>query len=203
MLLYSITIWLVLAQSSLPSHPPRWFDTTLAGYKFAYDEKHAPVAIYDPKSHYILIRVVECDGADLTLLLTRDRYEVTDMGFAIPGFKKQPETPEFTTTVKALPSLSTGKGLQIGDSVAKVRRRLGAPGKTEVTGARKQFLSYKYSFAAGESDDSREYDETYVFKAGKLIEILLNWDPVHHEDKAVVAPKAKKAVANPSGGDLP
>lgn len=52
----------LLAQKHGARHLPNWFEWEIAGYSFAYDEKHSTVAIYDPKTKYMLLRQVECEA---------------------------------------------------------------------------------------------------------------------------------------------
>ena len=181
---------------------PKWFDTTLAGYAFAYDATHSSVAVYDPKTHFVLVRVPECDGADMTLLLTRDRYMIAGMGYRVPDFvPPHDENGSQEMTVKAIPSLKTKHGITIGASISGVRSTLGAPSKTFKTGARKQFVNMEYAWSEpGPVEESRSYSQTYTFKQGKLIEILFSWWPKEVEDKAVVRPQAQKTVKDPKRG---
>jgi len=148
-------------------HPPAWFDTTLAGYKFAYDEKHGSIAVHDPKSGFFLVREIECDGGLVSLLLTRDRKVVADNGFSVTGYSASDSVlPKVVE--KPLPSLSTGKGLSIGDSEAKLKALYGKPKSVQFEGNAKQFrvCSYKLKTDA-------DYEARYTFKVGKLIEVSL------------------------------
>ncbi len=186
---------LLLSHVLAPIRAPKWLDYELAGYAFANDEKHHPTAIFDPRTHYMLIRVIECDGADMTLLLTKDRYEVDSMGIGVPGFSKDPSQKMMQAVEKPLPSLSTGKGITIDTPVQSVTRKLGKPSKRFETGKRHQFLNLLYHWVGVGPDGEKEYEQTYVFKSGRLIEVLFTWDPFHEEDKAVIRPKAKAAVS--------
>lgn len=173
--------------------PPKWLDRTLAGYSFANDLKHSAAAVFDPSSGFMLIREPECDGADLTLLLTRDRYEVQNMGFEVPNFHKGAEGA-LKMTVKKLPNLATGKGVRIGDPESRVERVLGKSHKNEISGKRGQFLSFRYQWTDGSHNGGRDYEQVYTFKAGKLIEITYLWSPTDQSDfKADIQHGAKKA----------
>lgn len=194
MLVRLVVVALSVAQmhSQFGKRLPHWFDKTLAGYAFAYDQKHEPVAIYDPKTRFMLLRDVECDGADLTLLLTRDRYEMLQYGFLAPDFRPAGKHDEGQKMkVKPLTSLSTGKGVTIGDSPEQTVAKLGRPKKIDKTGRNKQYLNYRYSWTRGRGEDGTQYDQTYTFKGGKLIEVMFTWGPAEgYEDLAIVRPKA-------------
>ena len=150
---------------------PAWFDTMLAGYAFEYDEQHRPITVHDAKTGFYLVRSVDCDGAFVRLLLTRDRKLVSEMGVGVPGFNDA--DPYEIAVEKPLPSLSTGKGLKIGDSEARMRALLGSPSKASVEGSRSQFrvCSYKWKSPKNKDDISVTYDQRYTFKAGRLIEV--------------------------------
>jgi len=155
---------------SMGDHAPSWYDQKLAGYLLLFDERHDVVAVSDPKSGYFLVRSAECDGALLSLVLTRDRKMVSEMGFKVPNYKTK-EAGEQKILIKPIPSLSTGKGVTIGDSPDQVRQRLGPPTKTKHTGGRKQFVELVYTWKSGKGEDETDIEETYTFKGGKLIEI--------------------------------
>jgi hypothetical protein len=145
---------------------PAWLDRTLAGYALAYDEKHAPVVVHDAKSGFFLVRDIECDGGQLSLLLTRDHHSVE-------GYESD---SEYKLKQKPLPSLVTGKGVAIGDSESKMKSLLGSPSSHEITGSRDQFTVFHYAWLQRGKDAEVQYDEAYTFKHGKLIEIQFSRD---------------------------
>lgn len=127
----------------------------------------------------------------MTFLLTRDRYEVDKLDISVPGFSK--EEGYQPMTIKPLPSLSTGKGIQIGSSPPDLIRKLGRPSVINISGNHGQYRNYTYTCTTGKGDESTEYEETYTYKKGKLIEINFTWSHGgDEEDNAVVAPKAKR-----------
>jgi hypothetical protein len=196
MLLALISVALLPRHST---HKPAWFDEMLAGYALAYDQKHSQVAVYDPGTGFMLIREPECDGGDMTLLLTRDRYEVDKMGYKVPHFAAGTTVDDGSRKLveKALPSLATGKGVKIGDSPQRMMRLLKGHPHRERSGNRDQFVSYKYSFKESPGELSKSYDETYTFKSGKLIEVMFGWGPGdEREDNAVIQHAAKKVQAD-------
>lgn len=154
---------------------PRWLDDSLAGYAFTYDETHKPFGLRDPKSGFMLVRGVECDGGLLTLLLTRDRHQVVGEGFKIPGIRSaEGYEGEMPVVSKTLRTLRTGKGLAIGDSPDALRTRLGRPTRLKRHGP---FVNYVYAARLGQYDPwskgvvRAEIEQRYTFKAGRLIEI--------------------------------
>jgi hypothetical protein len=191
---------LLLTRIKLPEKAPKWMDNELAGYAFASDIKHHDVAVIDPVSRYMLIRVIECDGADITLLLTKDRYEVDNMGIGIPGFSKDLTNKDIQAVEKPLPNLRTGKGVMIDMAMQSVIFKIGLPTKRYKTGKRNQYLNLEYSWTEGKGITAGLYEQTYVFKSGKLIEILFTKGPDNgYSDMAIIAPKAKDAVARRKG----
>ncbi|MGV3618166.1 MAG: hypothetical protein ACO1SV_22800 [Fimbriimonas sp.] len=167
---------LAVLVSAAPAEPPRWLDRSLAGYVLAFDEKHGQAGIHDPKRGFYLVRGAECDGSHVSLILTRDRKEVNQWGYKVPslvdtqGYLPLRERP--------LPSLATGKGIQIGDTVAVLQKRLGRPTRVERSGDRRQFTSYVYFWRDVVDGEGEEVTNTYVFKGGRLIEISFHRDSV-------------------------
>jgi len=148
---------------------PKWFDTMLAGYKLAYDDKHPTLGVYDPATKYFLIRTVDCAGAELTLILTRDRRVAAHFGYELPMTTKthNHEVRPYPLAVKCLPSLRTGKGIEIGSTEGSIVRALGHPGSRKVN----KYVTLSYSG----SWHKVTYYADYVLKAGRLIEINFSW----------------------------
>jgi hypothetical protein len=139
----------------------------LAGYAFAFDETHTTILVRDRVNHYYIVRDVECDGANLDLLLTRDRKELKDLIGQVENVRGKP-----------LPSLKTGKGIAIGDSPARAIAVLGRPTYRGPDG-RYDVLTYswhQHRSKHGDLDD-RVYEQTYTFRAGRLVEIHFAWSP--------------------------
>lgn len=155
---------LAVAISALgPKPEPAWFDTLIAGYLFAYDQSHTNLTVRDPASGYFLSRDVECDGGILVLTLGRNE----------PGFGdyrvSPPEGSETEVKVKRLPTLATGKGLRIGDSEDHVASVLGKP--TKRTREEPGLRVLHYSWKEGRGDESWDNEQSYIFRAGKLIAV--------------------------------
>lgn len=152
-----------------PTARPAWLDRTLAGYALASSEHQRPICVHDKRSGYFLVRDIECDGGSITVVLTRDRKELSELGVTMPG--TEAHTSWIRIVEKPLPSLSTGKGIQIGDSEATVTRLLGRPTKRSIEGSRGQFRVARYQWTEKDDQLPTEYVEAYTFKAGRLIEV--------------------------------
>lgn len=154
---------------------PAWFDRSVAGYALQYDETHGQAGIHDPKTNYYLLRSIECDGAHLTVILTRDRTIMTSNGYRVPNFKDPSGAEGYTAVVeKPLSSLSTSKGVRIGDTPSQVKARLGKPTEIKTTGSRKQFVELDYVWRDIKNGEGHIWTNSYTFKQGKLIEITFN-----------------------------
>ncbi len=170
----SVVLAVVLALNFSNSSAPKWFSPLLAGYLLENDESHRDVGVYDKRTGYYLIRYAEGDGANLTLLLTRDRKMIQDQGYKVPSLPDSGNTRLLAE--KSLPSLKTGKGIKIGDTKSQVQSLLGKPHKTSTEGSANQYdvLSYQ---AAVKADPKKVgslgqfWQQRYVFKENRLIEI--------------------------------
>ncbi|MEI8281709.1 MAG: hypothetical protein WCG75_04835 [Armatimonadota bacterium] len=164
---------LVAASMTISSHSslPAWTKATLAGYAVDNDESHRTIAVYDRAKNYYLTRTAECDGADLTVTLTRDRKVVQDAGYTVPGLPVRAGEQDHVLTMRSLSSLKTSMGVAIGDSESQVREIVGKPTKVKDEGSRKQYHALTYEFQTKKRDWSTTYSHRYVFKEGRLIEI--------------------------------
>jgi hypothetical protein len=145
---------------------PDWLDDTVAGYAFSLEDGRSTVGVRDPATGYCLVRTTECDGALLSLVLTRDRRRVVEAGYRVPGFAVHGYEGSLPLVARRLRSLRTRKGVAVGDASARVRRRLGPPTRTESSGQGR--LDYVYR---GRAADGAEHTQTYSFAAGRLVEI--------------------------------
>jgi hypothetical protein len=157
---------LLLASRHSVHHPPVWFDRTVAGYVL----KNEMLGVVDPRSGFYVVRDGDCDGAFLSLTLTRDRHIVKNAGYRVPSLDPTPSGDgSRPLATKRLSPLSTGKGVAIGFSPSRVAARLGHPTKIQHSGDRKQFLDYVYRLE--EKASGASYEQTYTFKQGRLIQI--------------------------------
>jgi hypothetical protein len=174
MLLVALT-WLV------GSGDPKWLDSHLAGHVYRPENSTIDLAVHDKKSGYYFVRSGECDGAIVSMVLTKDRKIVSDSGYRIPGYKftSKYEDPDRHVVERSLERLGTGKGIMIGDTPKSVRDRLGFPTHANHSGWKKQFLNYEYEITfphRGEYNDEVVISQTYTFKKGRLIEITFTND---------------------------
>ncbi len=180
MITIAALIFGILTPVSKAERLPKWVDTKLAGYVFEPATGATEVCVFDHKTGYYFLRNGECDGAYLSLVLTRDRKIISDYGYAIPGYKSTSENNYYRQIKnKPLGSLSTGKGIRIGDKPAVVIAKIGKPKTISLTGGKFQFTNYIYEIekaSGGHAGDTTNYTETYTFKAGKLIEITFDRD---------------------------
>lgn len=154
------------------SRRPKWMDSKIAGREGGYMG-----AIYDPSRNWYLVNGGECDGAIGFFYLTQDRRRLERAGFSVyPPARSETGESETDIYFRRLPNLATGHGVAIGQTPSQVWKRLGPPTRIKKTGYRKQFLEYRYTWKEGKRLQDRQYDQTYVFKKGKLIEI--NFDSV-------------------------
>jgi hypothetical protein len=165
----SIIAFVVGAAIVMDSKPPKWFTPLLAGYALDIDESHTSTGVFDKAKGYYIVRSDDCDGAYISLTLTKDRHVVQSNGFGVPSLSKDGNNR--MVKERPLPSLQTGNGVTIGDSAQQVRDRLGKPSKVKEEGSRKQFDVLSYLWKTKERGYKCNYDQEYVFKEGKLIEI--------------------------------
>lgn len=132
---------------------------------------------FDKKSGFYAIKTYSCDGGHVYARLTRDRRIVEDEGYEVLRFGKH--DPE-----RKLPSehsfpLSTKNGITIGMSTGQVSKLLGKPIRTSVNGSKKQYTSYLYRYIKMfDKEEGIAFRNTYIFKSGKLIEILITKDAI-------------------------
>jgi hypothetical protein len=165
-----VQIALLTLAPHAPKKTPKWMDYTIAGYALSYDEHHSALLVLDPKTRFFILRDVVCDGAYVTLELTRDRAEINANGGTLTqrGAKVELNYDGLAAVTKPLPHLATGKGVKIGDSMSAVKTKLGNPTKHGPSGSRDQFLDYAYLWKTSDT----LFTETYTFKKGKLIQIV-------------------------------
>ncbi|HZH97387.1 MAG TPA: hypothetical protein VEX38_00325 [Fimbriimonadaceae bacterium] len=176
-LLLTVGLLATVTLSVAGKEPPKWLDKKVAGYLVAFDDLRQPVGIFDKKQGLYLLRMVECDGGHLGVLLTRDRHLVSNWGHKVPNFKTQNEGV-VPLTEKPLPSLATGKGIKLGATPGDVTSKLGRPGKIQKSGPRKQFTDYLYTWRNVVKGEGEEWLNRYTFKEGRLIEIEFRRDSV-------------------------
>ncbi|MBS1716310.1 MAG: hypothetical protein JSS72_01105 [Armatimonadetes bacterium] len=150
---------------------PKWEEKSLAGYVFS-PKQDKNIAVWDKASGWYLVRSYDCDGAIQSLILTRDRKLVRQEGYAVPSLGATGSDDSYgdrKLTHRSLTKLATGKGVKIGDTSEMVVQKLGKPSTIHNKAG---FLEYNYHF----DHKGATVDNTYTFKAGMLIQIVLGFD---------------------------
>ena len=152
---------------------PWWVTDTFTGlpnFDSEALEDDGITGIYDPRSGFMYFEGGDC--GDHIQVVTRDRYEMAEEGYDVPNF--EPLYGRHNGTEDMLTgrlTLTTTRGVKIGDDPDQLVALVGKPHKIEVQGSRSQFRVYHYE--RHDDDQSRSFDEDYTFKANKLIEITL------------------------------
>ena len=134
---------------------------------------------HDPASGYYLYKNLECDGAHVSVTLTKDRRMVTESGFELARFGRKAKEPLLNDIEKRSIGLSTKNGIRIGMSREEVRAKLGQPTKTAVRGSHKEFWCALYKKTIMRNHEEGDVlRNTYIFKDGHLIEIAINLDSI-------------------------
>lgn len=138
------------------------------------------VCWHDPNTGYYATKMMECDGAHRFARLSRDRRLVEEAGFDVPNFGK-PSSDFFSENKieKRKLSLSTKHGITIGMTESAVIKKLGKPDRSTKAGKKKEYSAILYRYIKmDERENGSGLRNTYIFKSGKLIEILLNLDSI-------------------------
>ena len=134
---------------------------------------------HDPESGYYLYKTIDCDGAHVSVTLTKDRRMVLDCGFEVARFGRKPEETPGTTIEDRKLELATKNGIRIGMTRQEVEDKLGKPTRTAVRGGEKQYWCALYKkVVMKDRERGHVLRNTYIFKHGKLIEIAINLDSV-------------------------
>jgi hypothetical protein len=153
---------------------------TISAGGFSLESRQVTNACWrDPRSGVYALKTMECDGAHRSITVTKDRRVVASSGYNLARFgKPNPEgysNEVESRTVKA----STAHGVAFGASRTSVVRKLGSPFKTVTRGSKGEFRCDLYKRVVMDSrEDGQVLRNTYVYKNGKLIEILLNLDAI-------------------------
>ncbi len=134
---------------------------------------------HDPESGYYLYKAIDCDGAHVSITLTKDRRMVQDCGFEVARFGRKPEEGPGKAVEERKIDLATKGGIRIGMTRAEVEEKLGKPTRAAVRGGKKEFWCALYKkVVMKDRETGRVLRNTYIFKNGKLIEISINLDSV-------------------------
>lgn len=114
----------------------------------------------DATTGYYLCRWIECDGAHITITLTKDRRLIGPWNHAWAAGVQKRQFP-----------LSTAHGITIGATKDEVRRKLGEPIRTAIRGEQGQYWCALYK--AVDKKHELALRNTYIFKDNRLIEISI------------------------------
>lgn len=133
----------------------------------------------DPQTGVYALKTMECDGAHRSITVTKDRRVISSSGYNLARFgKANPEGYENEVVERTVRS-STGHGVAFGASRTAVLRKLGTPFKSVKKGRNGEFRCDLYKKIQMDSrEDGSVLRNTYIYKNGKLIEILLNLDAI-------------------------
>lgn len=164
-LLLALSAFAALAAAQAAERRPAFVRLKLAGVDIQ-DQQH--FVKYDPKERYYLVASEDCDGASTDLALT-------------PSPGAWGVKPDDKSIVRAsLPRLRNGTGVNIGDTPAVVRRKLGARPWKWVYHRKLDERVWTYEapkipvrMRHGISR-VRDYTATYIFEHGRLWSIYYN-----------------------------
>jgi hypothetical protein len=142
---------------------PPWYDNQIAGYAFAVDAHHPPIAIHDPNTGYFLVRSSDGKGSFLQLILTQDRKLVSGLSVHDSYDRSGTDRMEW----RHLRKLTTGRGIPIGTTRHHVLAILGRPTSITRIGRHHEYIEYDYQSASG----GVELIEAYTFKRQTLLQI--------------------------------
>lgn len=151
-------VLLLLPTASAGAKPPRFVSNTVAGVELTEGEE---IRIYDARTGYYLVRWRECCGGPSGLILTRSKQKAAAEG------NLEDISP------RRLPSLATGHGVAIGDTLQMVRQKLGMPTRLPRRGMRPGEWTYTYLYRYPDGASVMEYQAEYTFRGGRLREIEL------------------------------
>ena len=134
---------------------------------------------HDAESGYYLYKTIDCDGAHVSVTLTKDRRMVLNCGFEVARFNRKPEDGPGNAVEDRQIDLATKNGIRIGMTRAQVEEKLGKPTRTAVRGSAKEYWCALYKkVVMQDRERGHVLRNTYIFKHGKLIEISINRDSV-------------------------
>lgn len=133
---------------------------------------------HDPKSGFFAVKTLDCDGAHRMVMLTKDRRVVNDYGYDTTRFGRAPKDDWTGNKVEDHPfAAKTKHGVAIGDTKSRVLAKLGRPTKS-VTKKGIYWCALYKKVVMDDKENGSVLRNTYIFKNGKLIEIMLNLDSI-------------------------
>lgn len=119
----------------------------------------------DPATGYWIGRGIECDGAHVIVILTKDTKMFRNFYPLPPG-----EVP--TAKIRFL---GTDKGVMIGMTENQASAKIGKPKKRKLDGP---YIRTFYEWKDIKNGEGYIYSQELVFKKGKLIEIAVGREAV-------------------------
>jgi hypothetical protein len=156
----SLAVFLTLAGTR-----PNWVPNNLAGYAIGFGSEGSQIQRKDPENGYWIGRGIDCDGAHVVVILTRDTKMFRNFSPLNPG-----DVP-----IAKLRSLGTDRGVTIGMTENQVSAKIGKPQKRKLDGP---YIRTFYEWKNIKSGEGYIYSQNLVFKKGKLIEILIGREAV-------------------------
>ncbi|OWU65808.1 MAG: hypothetical protein CBB60_002770 [Armatimonadetes bacterium Cent15-Ar3] len=144
---------------------PAWVPHDLAGFVIGYGKESAQIKRKDAKSGFWIYRSLECDGAHVTVRLTRGRPTVPIPDEWDPQSKKPAN----------LRYLGTDRGVTIGLTENQVSAKIGKPQKRKSDGT---YIRTSYEWKNLKNGEGHIYSQELVFEKGKLIEISVGREVV-------------------------
>lgn len=133
----------------------------------------------DPKSGYFAYSTNECDGGHRSLTLTKDRRNVSEIGYDTTRFGRKPQSEPHSQIVEKSLLLAAGNGIKIGMTRSQLQAKLGKPTKTATRGKNREFWCAMYKKVRMDTkEEGQVLRNSYIFKNSKLIEITVNLDSV-------------------------
>jgi hypothetical protein len=117
--------------------------------------------IRNPKSKYFLFTALDCDGAHVVAVLTRDKRTV--------------EHGEFPVVLSNRLTTRVFREIKIDDQKSKVTQILGEPRRRKKSG---QFEVHRYFKLFKNGNDQRYLVNDYVYKQNRLIEASIHYESV-------------------------
>ena len=149
----------------MSSTRPAWVPNDLAGFAIGFGKESAQIKRQDARSGLWIARMIECDGAHVSLVLTRDKklIHVED------GWDPNSSKPT------ALRYLGTDRGVLIGMTETQVSGKIGKPQKRKLDGP---YVRTSYEWKNLKNGEGFIYSQELVFKKGDLIEISVGREAV-------------------------
>ena len=144
---------------------PTWVPNDLAGFVIGYGKESAQIKRRDARSGFWIYRSLECDGAHVTVRLTRGQPMVPIPDEWDPESKK-PANFRY---------LGTDRGVTIGLTENQVSAKIGKPQKRKLDGP---YIRTSYEWKNLKNGEGYIYSQELVFKKGKLIEITVGREAV-------------------------